>query len=146
MFQIASFQAVLNVIGMISLSALFGGMVFFPSVVAPTVFKALDTEDAGRFLRRLFPAYYVFMIVSSLVAAAALYTTPTVAIGLLVVAGSTFAVMRLLVPKINAWRDAELAGDEGAARKFEAGHRTSVIVNLLQLLFVAAALVQIWRL
>ena len=47
------------------LAFLLGGMIFFPTVVAPTIFKSLDTLHAGLFLRKLFPSYYVFIIVVS---------------------------------------------------------------------------------
>ena len=44
-------------------ACLLGGMLFFPSVVAPVVFKALPEEQAGAFLRAMFPRYYSFIIV-----------------------------------------------------------------------------------
>ena len=43
-------------------ACLLGGMLFFPSVVAPVVFKALPEEQAGAFLRAMFPRYYSFII------------------------------------------------------------------------------------
>ncbi|MEE3110181.1 MAG: DUF4149 domain-containing protein, partial [Pseudomonadota bacterium] len=36
-----------------------GGLLFFPAVVAPTVFKSLPEAEAGHFLRALFPRYYL---------------------------------------------------------------------------------------
>ena len=48
---------------------LLGGMLFFPSVVAPVVFASLPEAQAGAFLRAMFPRYYVFMIILSLAAA-----------------------------------------------------------------------------
>lgn len=122
---------------------LVGGMVFFPSVVAPTVFKSLDQDAAGQFLRRLFPAYYVFIIVTSLFGGGLLLSKPILATALFIVAASTLLVRQALVPKINAWRDRELAGDEAAAALFNAGHRASVIINLAQL---AAIVWVFWRL
>ncbi|MEL6360624.1 MAG: DUF4149 domain-containing protein [Pseudomonadota bacterium] len=122
---------------------LLGGMIFFPSVVAPTVFKSLDQDSAGQFLRRLFPAYYVFIIVTSLLGGGFLLSKPILAIALFSIAASTLLVRQVLVPKINAWRDRELAGDEAAAARFNAGHRASVIINLAQL---AATVWVFWRL
>ena len=49
---------------------LLGAMLFFPSVVAPVVFTSLPETQAGLFLRAMFPRYYGFMIVLSLVSAA----------------------------------------------------------------------------
>ena len=133
----------LQTLALFTTAALFGAMVFFPSVVAPMVFRTLDPESAGKFLRALFPGYYVFMIVASALAAIGLYQSPLLALIMAAIAISTLAVRQLLVPKINAWRDAELAGDEAAAAKFNAGHRLSVIINLIQLVGVIWVL---WRL
>ena len=125
------------------IAILLGGMIFFPSVVAPTVFKSLDQGSAGQFLRRLFPAYYIFIIVTSLIGAGLLLSKPTLAAVLFIVTASTLLVRQALVPKINAWRDRELAGDEAAAARFNAGHRASVIINLAQL---AAIVWVFWQL
>ena len=122
---------------------LLGGMIFFPSVVDPIGVKSLDQDSAGQFLRRLFPAYYVFVIVTSLIGGGLLYSKPILAAALLTVAASTLLVRQVLVPKINTWRDRELAGDEAAAALFNAGHRASVIINLAQL---AVILWVFWRL
>ena len=108
-------------------ACLVGGMLFFPSVVAPVVFKALPEEQAGAFLRVMFPRYYSFIIVLG-VAACVSYAlaesgargsvlAPTVGISALVVA-STLWVKQFLLPKINAARDAELAGDASAGGEF----------------------------
>ncbi|MEM8985928.1 MAG: DUF4149 domain-containing protein [Pseudomonadota bacterium] len=88
-----------------ALAALFGAMVFFPSVVAPMVFRTLDEASAGRFLRALFPGYYAFIIVASTIAAAALYDKTALSAAMGLVALSTLAVRQALVPRINAWRD-----------------------------------------
>jgi len=128
-------------VGAIALSAVFGAMVFFPAVVAPTVFRALEPEAAGQFLRAVFPGYYLFLVLASGVAAVGLYAQPVIALSLALVAASTLAVRQGFVPRINAWRDAELAGDAAAGRKFALGHRVSVLINLIQLGVVLAALV-----
>ncbi|MEL6113305.1 MAG: DUF4149 domain-containing protein [Pseudomonadota bacterium] len=128
-------------IGIICVAALFGAMVFFPAVVAPTVFKTLEPEAAGLFLRRLFPAYYAFMIITAGVGTVCLIGRPAIAAGLGLVALTTLGVRQWLVPKINGWRDAELAGDAAAAKNFAVGHRASVMVNIAQLIFVGFALV-----
>lgn len=124
----------------ITAGILFGAMVFFPSVVAPNVFKALSEDDGGAFLRRLFPSYYVFIIVFSALTAVLSYARPIIAVGFACVALSTLLVRQLLVPKLNAWRDAGKAGDATALKQFDSGHRLSVIVNLLQMVFVIIGL------
>ena len=46
-------------------AATLGAMLFFAVAVAPTVFQALPIEQAGLFLRKLFPRYYLALIVGS---------------------------------------------------------------------------------
>ncbi|MEO1407843.1 MAG: DUF4149 domain-containing protein [Pseudomonadota bacterium] len=133
----------LETIGLFAVATLLGGMLFFPSVVAPTVFRSLDAEDAGKFLRTLFPAYYAFIIIASLVGAAALFNQTTLSVILATILLSTLAVRQILVPKINAWRDLELSGDRAAAARFKSGHKVSVLINLVQM---AAVFWVLWKL
>jgi hypothetical protein len=127
---------VLFVFSTLLLSLLVGGMVFFPSVVAPTVFKALEADAARTFLRALFPRYYAFVAATSLVSSlglAVLLRIPE-ALGLALVSLSTLWVRQRLMPQINDARDASLAGDASATRRFQKGHALSVRINLVQLL------------
>ena len=118
-----------------------GGMLFFPSVVAPTVFKTLAEAEAGAFLRALFPRYYGFLIVGSGAAALAYgLGAPSAALLTGSVAMSTAAVLFLLVPKINAQRDQQLAGNTEAERAFDRFHRLSVAINFGQIALLIAAL------
>ncbi|MEM1086625.1 MAG: DUF4149 domain-containing protein [Pseudomonadota bacterium] len=133
-------QDIIATLAIVTSGTLFGAMVFFPSVVAPNVFRVLDEDTGGAFLRRLFPAYYVFIIVLSGLTAVFAMSHPFLAIGFAVVAISTLLVRQLLLPRLNAWRDQGKAGDAAAQKKFDGGHRFSVIVNLAQMLFVVIAL------
>ncbi|MEM1411887.1 MAG: DUF4149 domain-containing protein [Pseudomonadota bacterium] len=131
------------VTALIAVSILLGAMVFFPAVVAPLVFRTLEPAAAGAFLRALFPRYYAFMIATSGIAGVLLLpSTPVPALLLLAVAASTLWVRQWLVPKLNGWRDLELAGDAEAGARFAKGHRLSVIINVLQLLLILALLIQ----
>jgi len=138
--EIDLMETAVSVLGLFAIAALFGGMVFFPAVVAPTVFRSLPEAEAGTFLRRLFPLYYAYMIATSLVAAIAFVSRPLIFWVLLIVAVSTLAVRQGLVPRLNAWRDASLEGDDAAGRAFETGHRASVVINLVQLVLVCVLL------
>ncbi len=127
---------------LVVLSLLLGAMVFFPAVVAPLVFRTLEPAAAGAFLRALFPRYYAFMIATSGIAGALLLPSNALAGALLLlVALSTLWVRQWLVPRLNAWRDLELAGDADAARRFARGHRLSVAINVAQLLLIGVLLV-----
>ena len=121
---------------------LFGGMVFFAVVVAPQVFRALDPSAAGTFLRRLFPVYYLWG--AGLAGAGALAFLPILweasVILVVVCAGFVFA-REALMPRINAYRDLELAGDAAARRPFSRLHGLSVAINLAQMVLVAMVLI-----
>lgn len=128
-----------------SLGILVGAMLFFPSVVAPIVFRTVGEEGASKFLRALFPRYYLFMIIFSIIAAVALRLAE-VWIGAAIIVFiviSTLWVRHSLVPHINAHRDAEFAGDEEAGVAFERGHKISVIINMAQLLAAIGVMVAI---
>ncbi|MEO1251808.1 MAG: DUF4149 domain-containing protein [Pseudomonadota bacterium] len=128
------------------LAMLIGGMVFFPSVVAPRIFKSLNETNAGQFLRALFPAYYMFVVATSGVAAvAAIFINAVYAVGLSSITVTTLAVRELLMPQLNVWRDQSLLGDVDAGRKFNSGHRLSVVVNMVQLI-VAFTIIAHWTL
>ena len=40
------------------LAICLGMMIFFSFVLAPMIFKILDAENAGKFVRKIFPYYY----------------------------------------------------------------------------------------
>ena len=49
--------------------ALIGSMVFFAAVIAPLVFRVLEPEPAGLFLRQVFPRFYRFGLIVAVLAA-----------------------------------------------------------------------------
>lgn len=119
---------------------LLGGMVFFPAVVAPAIFSSLDIKTSGVVLRRLFPNYYLFIIVLALIAGflGKLISVATAACIFIVV--TTVLVRQILLPKINQWRDEELSGNLDSAKKFSLSHRLTVILNLLQMALIVYAI------
>jgi hypothetical protein len=131
----------------LSLAAMFGGMLFFSAVVAPMVFVKLPGEHAGRFIRQLFPWYYLVNGALALLgvlflAVSAARSTLDLVLALSIVAGFVYA-RQLLMPRINALRDAALAGDEQAGVAFERRHRLSVVINAVQLILALALLVRL---
>ena len=120
---------------------LLGAMLFFPSVVAPVVFTSLPEAQAGAFLRSMFPRYYAFMIALSLIAALLFLvfsdeSAYQAAIVCLFVGVSTLWVRQWLLPRINMARDAQLAGDTEAGRRFDRDHKLSVGINMVQLVLL----------
>ena len=129
-----------EVIQIYILLLLLGGMVFFPAVVAPAIFSSLDIKTSGVVLRRLFPNYYLFIIVLALIAGflGKLISIATAACIFIVV--TTVLVRQILLPKINQWRDEELSGNLDSAKKFSLSHRLTVILNLLQMALIVYAI------
>jgi hypothetical protein len=132
---------VLSGIALFCVACLFGGMVFFAAVVAPTVFRTLPAEWSGRFVRAIFPLYYAFMIGTAAAGAVAMFPLSKPGSGILaVVAGMTLWLRQGLMPQINAASDRAQAGDAEAAKLFNRLHRLSVIANILQLVAAGAVL------
>ena len=125
----------IDVLSQVLVATLFGGMVFFPSIVAPVVFRALDEAGARAFLRALFPRYYAFIIgLSALWAGTLAGGFRWAECGwLAAVALSTLWVRQVLMPRINDARDASLTGDEDAQKRFDRGHKLSVRINMVQM-------------
>tara|TARA_Y100000816_G_scaffold291554_1_gene283270 strand:- start:2021 stop:2389 length:369 start_codon:yes stop_codon:yes gene_type:complete len=112
----------------------FGVIVFFSFVVAPITFITLDIENAGKFIRRLFPFYYGFnlfcLILSLLIALVDGSFAVRYHIVILCVILFLFTLFYLL-PKINKYRDSS------NERMFKITHRLSVVINYAQLILLA---------
>jgi len=133
----------LSPIALLALALHLGGMAFFAAAVAPLVFTRLPAEQAGRFIRQVFPVYYVWVGVTAAVAAAALLPLrPLDAAALAVSAALTAWLRQILMPRINRASDAVQAGDLSRKPGFDRGHRLSVVLNIAQLLVAAAVLIR----
>jgi hypothetical protein len=128
-------------VALYSLTLAFGGMVFFSAVFSPLVFAKLPGEVAGPFIRAVFPWYFLAVTVVLGVAAVAMAPISPVWAGALGVMALLGVLNReVLMHRINALRDRQLAGDPGAARAFGQLHGASVAINLVQLIAAGAAL------
>jgi hypothetical protein len=115
-------------------AALFGGMLAFSFLFAPLVFAKLPEETAGRFIRAVFPWYYLFVLAAAALAALALAgaaPVPAAVMGAIALGG--VVARQLLMPAINRARDRELSGERAAGRRFALLHRGSVVLNLAQM-------------
>jgi len=140
----SSQQLALHILGLVATAAVIGGIMLFASVVAPTTFAALDATAGQRFLRRIFPRYYLFLAAASgLATACVIPFHPRLGTLLALIALSTVVVRQLVMPRINAARDAELAGDAAAGARFRLLHRAAVVVNVLQLLVACLVLARL---
>ena len=133
-----------SVTGMISplslISALLlGSMIFFAVLVAPSVHKLLDAENAGRYLSDLFPRFYLWGIALSLAGTlVALYNrSPAFLLIGIVLCGYVYS-RQWLVPKIIRARETWLANDSPQNKaKFDKLHKQSVLANTIQIVLLA---------
>tara|TARA_Y100000817_G_C16646368_1_gene450723 strand:+ start:60 stop:458 length:399 start_codon:yes stop_codon:yes gene_type:complete len=107
-------------------------IIFFSAVIAPTVFKAVDENSAGLFLRAFFPKYYYFGIFLGAVSLALGIAQSLGIMGLIII--SLMILLTIisiyLIPLINDARDSEEAGK----LRFKRLHLLSVILNFIILI------------
>ena len=134
----------LGVTGAISVATLFGSMAFFSCVIAPLIFIELDAAAAGRLIRRLYPWYYVVVGVLSLIAALSFAATLPIDAAIMgfVLIGAYFS-REVLMPRINRQRDAMVQGNADAEIPFNRLHRSSVLINAVQIIAVFCVLVRL---
>ena len=110
-------------------AAILSFMIFFPVVVATSVFKVLDEKQSSKFLRIFFPKYYLFGLVLSLtglIIAIFDKNNMSIIIFLLIIIGFLFS-RQFLMPIINN------AKDNNNEKKFNILHRVSVLINFIQI-------------
>lgn len=117
---------------------LFGGMVLYSFGFAAFVFTALPANVAGPLIRRAFPHFYLFVLISSAVAAGvALAFDPVSSAILVAIAVTTILARQVLMPAINA------ATDQGAKTRFKVLHTLSVLITLAHIGAAALVLIRI---
>ena len=112
---------------------ILGAMIFFSFVVAPTTFKLLDEENSRKFIRGIFPFYYLLNLTLSFVASVLFYLNQNLSIDFLIMVSVSilFAISNfILMPMINQFRD------NNEDKKFKISHFISVIINFIQLIFL----------
>jgi hypothetical protein len=128
-------------LSLFAIALLFGGMVFFAAVMAPLVFTKLPGDVAGRFIRQVFPFYYLYVLAISAVGGIALLPLRSPdAVALMAVALVTVWLRQVLMVRINRLSDAARGGDTAAKPRFDRAHRLSVVINLAQVGVVGAVL------
>ena len=112
-------------LAVLTLSLLFGGMTLYSFGFAAFLFTALPVETAGATLRRAFPLFYLFVIVTAALASAFLWPHNLLAAFLMALIVITAVLARqILMPAINA------ATDRGQRSKFKWLHALSVVITL----------------
>ena len=114
---------------------ILGFMIFFPIVVAPSVFKNFNEKQSSVFLRSFFPKYYLFGIIVTLIGIiiSALEKDFVIILGFSLIFLSFVFSRQYLTPLINKAKDEIIKSDDLSKVKFERLHRFSVIINILQI-------------
>ena len=114
-------------------SIILGMMIFFSFVVAPVTFKLLNEENSRKFVRGIFPFYYLINLIVSFITCALLLYLGDMSINfyLMVAVCILFAISKLiLMPLINKLKDA------GKEKSFKIYHFISVLINFVQMIFL----------
>ncbi len=140
---------------MLSLTTLFttillGSMLFFVAIVAPSIFKSLDAEEALKFTKNVFPKYYLWgIVVSALATVSAIIAGSYTAILLFVVLLGFAYSRQILAPKIRTAKDQWLASDSPQDKAlYKSLHKQSVIINATQtfILLIIVIVTQVFHL
>jgi len=105
-------------------------MIFFPLVVATSVFRVLDEKQSSKFLRIFFPKYYLYgFALSFLGVIFSIYFENKLSILIysLIMFGFLFS-RQILMPMVNK------AKDLNNEKKFNKLHKLSVFINFLQII------------
>ncbi len=123
---------------------LLGSMLFFAAVVAPSVFRFVSEREAGLFLRGMFPRYYLWGVIISLVMVPlAAYVSLWLLLSSLILLSLFVIARQVLMPAINQSRDLAKQGDTVAKNRFNRLHRVSVMINALQMLLLIAVIIHL---
>ena len=108
-----------------------GMMIFFSFILAPMIFKILDPENAGKFVRKIFPYYYFVNLVFLSIVLILFLLNSKINLEFYVIVSlviSFIFAQFILMPFINKLRD------NNEENKFKYAHGFSVAINFLQMI------------
>ena len=126
-------QIIMNMVSLV-----LGIMLFFSFILAPMIFKVLPPDNAGVFIRAIFPYYYlVNLLILGLVSGFYIFYQTFILDFYLVFTSALFFFFNLvyLMPKINKLKD------ERNEKAFKISHFISVVINFAQLIMLGIVLV-----
>ena len=111
----------------IFLNGLVVGVILFQTaVIAPTVFRSLGPDQAGPFLRKVFPKFFVVLVVMGIAGAiSALASDASYQLWICLVTLTLGILAYLLIPMTNKSRD------DGNEKLFKKLHNASVLMTVL---------------
>ena len=126
-------QIIMNMVSLV-----LGIMLFFSFILAPMIFKVLPPDNAGVFIRAIFPYYYLvnLLILGSISGFYIFYQTFILDFYLVLTSALLFFFnLVYLMPKINKLKD------ERNEKAFKISHFISVVINFAQLIMLGIVLV-----
>ena len=123
------------------LSGILSFMIFFPVVVATSVFKVLNEEQSSKFLRIFFPKYYLFGLVWSVIGIVVsfLESNNIYLLSFIFLLLTFLFSGQFLTPIINR------AKDEKKEAKFKKLHKFSVLINFVQMILCIILLIYLLK-
>ena len=125
-------------VGLYLTSVILGTMVFFSFVVAPVTFTTLNEENARKFIRKIFPYYYLFNLIISILTILSFIIIKKFLIEfyLILFVAILFVISNfVLMPLINKFRDTN------QDKKFKYIHFISVVINFVQMILLVLVLI-----
>ena len=122
----------------LSYSLILGIIVAQVILTAPVVFKVLDNDNASKFLRAIFPRYYLLLFLICLVASLISYLWFSVLDTWIALTASMLAFIGfIIIPVTNSARD------RGWNKLFKILHNISVLNTIILFIIAVAQLVRI---
>ena len=122
---------------------LLGSMLFFVAVVTPAVLQGMKEDHAMKYMRVLFPRYYLWgASLSAIDLVLAGLSRSTLAIPMIVMLAGFVYGRQVLIPRMLAAKDRWLSSDSaGDKATFKAIHKQSVILNSALILILVAIVI-----
>ena len=120
-------------------SILLGTMLFFSFVVAPSTFRFLNEKYARKFIRGIFPLYYLLNLGISLIVVLLIAYLNDFGLKfylMLSICTLFFISNFFLMPLINKFKD------KGKENNFKISHFVSVIINFVQMIFLIIIIIK----
>ena len=125
----------LQVLSILSVALLFGGMFLFASGFGSLAFKLLEKSTARSLIRNTFPYFYLYVLANSALAAILCYFVDATACLLMtIICATTLPNRQVLMPAINN------AADKGDKKTWGKLHGLSVFVTLIHITLAGVAL------
>ena len=125
----------MNLLSILCVASLFGGMLLFAGGFGTLAFKLLDKTTARSLIRDTFPYFYLYVLANSGTAAALCFFVKKSAFLLLIlIFVTTIPNRQFLMPAIND------AADSGNKKTWGMLHGLSVIITLTHIALAGAAL------